>query len=416
AVALKNLEIKENALSQLDVPFKIKVGHIGNLSLIIPWKNLYTQPVEALLEDIYLLIVPSSRIKYDPLKEEKQLFEAKQQELKRIEEAKRKVADQEKHQVEKQDTFTEKLITQIIKNLQVKISNIHIRYEDDVTNRDNPLSFGISLQNLSMQTTDQYWIPCLHDETEKLFRKDSLRNGIADESIIPEGYDFVFRPISANAKLQMNRGLDFDFSVPKISLDVELHDITIEFNKPQYFSLMELLESVDVMTQNLPYRKFKPDVPLHYHAKEWSWKRLWIFETKIGSFHVTGLPDNSTKPRLLSSLDDAASLLRIIFEINPLDETVAQRDILCIRLWVTSKIRSELRDLKQGGAKLEEIMCRAYDSFDIQLTSIQLLYSRVGDNWKEARKLNVSTQHILVPMHFNVELSKAMVFMDIRMP
>ncbi|KAJ8782284.1 hypothetical protein J1605_010263 [Eschrichtius robustus] len=203
----------------------------------------------------------------------------------------------EKHQVEKQDTFTEKLITQIIKNLQVKISNIHIRYEDDVTNRDNPLSFGISLQNLSMQTTDQYWIPCLHDETEKLFRKlilldnlfaywnvksqmfylgnydeslDSLRNGIADESIIPEGYDFVFRPISANAKLQMNRGLDFDFSAPKISLDVELHDITIEFNKPQYFSLMELLESVDVMTQNLPYRKFKPDVPLHYHAKEWA--------------------------------------------------------------------------------------------------------------------------------------------------
>lgn len=39
----------------------------------------------------------------------------------------------EKHLVEKQDTFTEKLITQIIKNLQVKISSIHIRYEDDVS-------------------------------------------------------------------------------------------------------------------------------------------------------------------------------------------------------------------------------------------------------------------------------------------
>lgn len=45
-----------------------------------------------------------------------------------------------------------------------------------------------------------------------------------------------------------------------------------------------------------------------------------------------------------------------------------------------------------------------------------LLFSIIGDNWREARKLNVSTQHILVPMHFNVELSKAMVFMDIRMP
>ena len=45
---------------------------------------------------------------------------------------------------------------------------------------------------------------------------------------------------------------------------------------------------------------------------------------------------------------------------------------------MTSKIRSELPDLKQGGANREEIMHRAYDSFDIQLTSIQLLFSRVG--------------------------------------
>uniref|UniRef100_G1SF78 Vacuolar protein sorting 13 homolog A n=1 Tax=Oryctolagus cuniculus TaxID=9986 RepID=G1SF78_RABIT len=727
AVALKNLVIKENALSQLDVPFKVKVGHIGNLKLIIPWKNLYTQPVEAVLEEIYLLIVPSSRIKYDPLKEEKQLMEAKQRELKRIEEAKQKVVDQGNPPEEKQDTFVEKLVTQIIKNLQVKISDIHIRYEDDITNRDKPLSFGISLQNLSMQTTDQNWVPSLHDETEKLVRKlirldnlfaywnvksqmfylndydeslDRLRNGIVKEDIVPGGYDFVFLPLSANAKLQMNRRSDFDFSDPKINLDVELHEIAIEFNKPQYFSVMELLESIDMMTQNLPYRKFKPDVPLHYHAREWwayaihgilevnviprlqmwSWKHIrehrqkvkqykelykkkltnkkppaevlmdleelektldvfnitiarqqaevevkkagyriykegvkdpednkgwfgWLwswsesntkqqpdvkpgtleemltpqekaslyeaigysetavdptlpktfeamkffvhlksmsivlrendqkpelldivveefstlvvqrpgaqaikFVTKIDSFHVTGLPNNSKKPRLLSSLDDATSLFQIIFEINPLDETVAQRCVIEAEplemiydartvnsiveffrppkevhlaqltsatltkleefrdktatgllyiietqkvldlkinlkasyiivpqngifnstsnlllldlghLKVTSKSRSELPDVKQGGANLEEIMHRAYDSFDIQLTSIQLLYSRDGENWKEARKLNVSTQHILVPMHFNVELSKAMVFIDTKMP
>lgn len=54
------------------------------------------------------------------------------------------------------------------------------------------------------------------------------------------------------------------------------------------------------------------------------------FEIKLGSFHVTGSgsPDHSAKPRLLSSLNDATSLFQIIFEINPLDETVAQRFIL----------------------------------------------------------------------------------------
>lgn len=35
--------------------------------------------------------------------------------------------------LEKQDTFVEKLVTQVIKNVQVKISNIHVRYEDDVS-------------------------------------------------------------------------------------------------------------------------------------------------------------------------------------------------------------------------------------------------------------------------------------------
>ncbi|MEJ1273345.1 hypothetical protein NN561_004209 [Cricetulus griseus] len=229
------------------------------------------------------------------------------------------------------------------------------------------------------------------------------------------------------------------------------------------------------------------------------------FETKIDAFHITGLPDNSKKPHLLSSLDDM-SLFQITFETNPLDETVAQRcvieaepleiiydartvnsivdffrppkdvhlaqltsatltkleefrdktatgllyiietqKVLDLRinvkasyvivpqngifsptsnlllldlghLKVTSKSRSGLPEMKTSGASLEEIMHKAYDSFDIHLTSIQLLYSRMGDNWKEARKLNVSTQHILTPMHVNVELSKALVFMDIKMP
>lgn len=54
---------------------------------------------------------------------------------------------------------------------------------------------------------------------------------------------------------------------------------------------------------------------------------LYRFETKIDSFHITGLPDNSKKPHLLSSLDDM-SLFQITFETNPLDETVAQRCII----------------------------------------------------------------------------------------
>ncbi|XP_066460243.1 intermembrane lipid transfer protein VPS13A [Eleutherodactylus coqui] len=732
AVALKNLEIKENALSQLDVPFKVKAGHIGKLDLKIPWKNLYTQPVEAVLDGVYLLIVPIASIKYDAEKEGKQFLEARQRELLRIEEAKQKVADQEKPKEEKQDTFVEKLVTQVIKNLQVKISNIHIRYEDDITNPECPLSFGVSLQNLSLQTSDKNWNPCLHDESSKLFYKivrlDNLfaywnvksemyyhrsynealgvmKYGVAAHNVIPEGYDFVFRPISGRAKLRMNPRADFDFSSPKIDLDVNLQDIAMEFNKPQYHSVMELLESVDMMSRNLPYRRFRPDVGVHNNAREWwnyaitgiievnvkprihmwSWKHIrkhrqqtkrykdlyrtkitskkpsediirmteenevsldifcitlarqqaeveatkaglkiyrpgvkdedsnskgwfgWMwgwsgenpekkeeaksggldelmtteektklyaaigysetavdptlpktyeaaiicikllsmsiqlqedrgkpelinlaitdlitvlkqrpgaqairFEAQIGTFEITGIPYGNKIPCLLSSrnvmTDNNMSLLNLMFETNPLDERADQRlivdsqplemiydaktinslvdffrppqnvhleqltsatlnkleefrdrtstgllyvietqkvldlkihlmasyiivpqngfydltsNILILDLGslkMTSKSRSNLPQLKVGQDTLEDIMSRAYESFDIQLSSMQLLYSRHYENWKEARTQKHSAQHILEPMDLRVDFSRAMVVTDSRMP
>ncbi|XP_074052805.1 intermembrane lipid transfer protein VPS13A isoform X2 [Macrotis lagotis] len=726
AVALKNLEIKENALSELDVPFKVKIGIIDKLNLVIPWTNLYTQPVEAVLDGIYLLIVPSTTLKYDAIKEEKYLLEMKQNELKRIEDAKQKMANKENPPQEKQDSFSEKLIAQIIKNLQLKISNIHVRVEDDTTNRKNPLSFGISLQNFSMETTDQDWKPSIHNVAEKAFCKlirldnlfgywnvkskmfhkhgDSkkslanLKDGVVHKDIIPEAYDFVFHPISAQARLRMNLRTDLDFSSPNMDLDVRLHDISIELNKSQYFSIMELLESIDMMTQNQPYRKYKPDVHVHNNATKWwkyaitgilevdvqprlrmwSWKHIlqhrqnmkqykelykkkirskkptdeilnalqdlekildvfnitlarqeaevevkkaglkifgagsleenkgwfgWIwnwsesnsheradvkpsglegymtseekaklyeaigysenavdptlpktyeakklslrlesmhislrenlknselvlislgefstliiqrpgaqaikFECKIDSFHITGSSNCASKSCLLSPLDDFSSLFKIMFETNPLDESVAQRCVIeaepieiiydsntvnCIveffqppkevrlaqlttatlmkleefrektstgllyiiatqkildlkinikasyiiipqngfyaassnlllldlgHLKVSSRKRSELPQIVGNQADIEEIMSKAYDNFDIQLSSIQLLFSTAGDDWKEARKLKSSHQHILQPLHLNVELSKAMVVTDIRMP
>lgn len=86
-VVLENLRVKENALSEFDVPFKVKAGQIGKLTLKIPWKNLYNDAVVATLEGLYLLVVPGATIKYDAAKEERYQQEAKQRELQRIEDA-----------------------------------------------------------------------------------------------------------------------------------------------------------------------------------------------------------------------------------------------------------------------------------------------------------------------------------------
>uniref|UniRef100_A0A669Q3C3 Vacuolar protein sorting 13 homolog A n=1 Tax=Phasianus colchicus TaxID=9054 RepID=A0A669Q3C3_PHACC len=631
---------REGAGRQLDVPFKVKAGHIGQLNLQIPWQNLYTQPVEAVLDGVYLLIVPTASIKYDAEKEAKQLMEARQRELQRIEEAKQKIAEQgkseskyyififflnlDKVKEEKQDTFVEKLVTQVIKNLQVKISNIHVRYEDDV-------SHFVYHKTRGCEQLYKNWNPCLHDESAKLFYKVQYNpNAKERTSAIQTSYEFefllyskkiqlLFRPISAEAKLLMNPRSDIDFSTPKMDLDIDIKDVAVEFNKPQYFSVMELLESIDMMTRNLPYRKYRPDVPLHNNAKIW-WKyviygilevnvqrklQMWSwehirhhrnqvknykelyrtkiiskkpneeilkslevshfliymlkililcltyynatgleglmtseekaklyaaigysetavdptlpksvsrkllchktithsfnsyligptfffffssrFETKITSLEVTGMSQENCTPCLLSSRtvysDNSTSLLSIMFETNPLDEGADQRlriesqpleiiydartinslvdffrppkDVHLEQLTSATLMKLEefrektstgllyvietqkvldlkinlmasyiivpqkgfydctsnlllldLGSLKVGQSSIEDIMSRAYDSFDIQLTSIQLLYSKHDENWQEARKLKYSSQHILQPLDVNVE-------------
>uniref|UniRef100_A0A4W6GAF9 Vacuolar protein sorting 13 homolog A n=1 Tax=Lates calcarifer TaxID=8187 RepID=A0A4W6GAF9_LATCA len=280
---LKNLEIKENALSQLDIPFKVRAGHIGRLELKIPWKNLYTQSVEATLDGVYLLIVPTASIKYDAEKEEKQLQEARQRELQRIEETKLKAAEQENPKLEKQDTFVEKLVTQVIKNLQVKISNIHVRYEDDV------ILFVIVVSSCTT-------LIALCSPSSQLVRLDSLfaywnvnsalfSNHSADEALVSHPI-IIFRPISADAKLRMNPRSDVDFSSPKVDLMVNLSEVAIELNRPQYISILELLGSVDMMSRNLPYRKYRPMVHVHKNARIW-WKYV-----------ITGILEVDVKPRL----------------------------------------------------------------------------------------------------------------------
>ncbi|XP_039076223.1 vacuolar protein sorting-associated protein 13C isoform X1 [Hyaena hyaena] len=297
-VALDNLQIKENALSELDVPFKVKAGQIDKLTLKIPWKNLYGEAVVATLEGLYLLVVPGASIKYDAEKEEKSLQDIKQKELSRIEEALQKAAEKDKPKEAKKDTFLEKLATQVIKNVQVKITDIHIKYEDNVTDPKQPLSFGVTLGELSLLTANEHWTPCILNEAEKIIYKlirldslsaywnvncsmsyqgskeqilDQLKSGILTSNNIPANHQCIFQPISASAKLYMNPYAETELKTPKLDWNIEVQNIAIELTKPQYLSMIDLLESVDYMVRNAPYRKYKPYLPLHTNGRLW-WK------------------------------------------------------------------------------------------------------------------------------------------------
>ncbi|XP_077329347.1 intermembrane lipid transfer protein VPS13C isoform X3 [Lithobates pipiens] len=291
-VSLENLRIRENALSELDVPFKVKAGLIEKLTLKIPWKNLYGDAVVAKLEGLYLLVVPGASMKYDAEKEERNLQEAKQRELQRIEEALQKAADKDKPKEEKKDTFLEKLAAQVIKNLQVKITNIHIRYEDDISDANLPVSVGITLAELSLQTSNESWTPCILNEASKTIYKlvclDSFSTywnvnskmyyHLSVETILAElkssvkpmdSHKYIFKPVSASAKLYINPNAEIELQTPKLDWNMEVQHVALELTKPQYLSMIDLLESVDYMVRNVPYRKYRPGVTLKEDCRKW---------------------------------------------------------------------------------------------------------------------------------------------------
>ncbi|GFY45163.1 vacuolar protein sorting-associated protein 13 [Trichonephila inaurata madagascariensis] len=299
-VTLKHLDVKESALDDLDLPIKVMSGHLGKLILKIPYKNIYTAPTIATIEGLFIVVVPNTGIKYDAEKEAKAAEAAKRAELQKLEEAKSKLTEKDSKD-DKKDTFTEKLVTQIIKNLQVKIRDIHLRYEDNFSDPEFPFSLGFTLHNLSFETTDEKWIPAIIQENVSIIHKlvvlDSLsvywnsrtdllhkldasdretamEKMIATSTFIPDDVKYMLGPINSKAQLRLNSKPESDgsgFKTPKVWLNVVMEEIAVGLSRLQYQDLIKLLESLDRMTIASLYRKYRPDVQKSGHAKEW-WK------------------------------------------------------------------------------------------------------------------------------------------------
>lgn len=173
---MKNLQLKQSALKELDLPVQLVYGQLGKLVLKIPWKNLYSLPVEADVEDLYLLVAPNSAVNYNEEKQFKLELDAKKSELAKVDEVRKRELEKDKPKADK--SFTEKLVGQIINNVQIRIRNVHIRYEDRTTS-SIPFALGITLSGLEVHTTDSDWKKAfLSEALSKVFKVAKL-DGLA---------------------------------------------------------------------------------------------------------------------------------------------------------------------------------------------------------------------------------------------
>ncbi|XP_011301984.1 vacuolar protein sorting-associated protein 13C isoform X2 [Fopius arisanus] len=300
-VVLTDLLINENALDMLDLPIKLGYGRLGKLILKIPFKDMWNGQIDAIIEELFILIVPSSQVKYDPEKEAKAELDAKRTELARIERSKQ-LADA-KLQEKLDDSMMEKLIARMIKNIHVEINRIHVRYEDHVTFKEHPFSIGFTLNRLALESCNDSWLTSanLKDmySIQQIFKLltmdgfavylnpnllqfsrqsqcDYLRlfsESIATMDCVPQDYQYLVGPINVKAKLKLNPKPETDgsnYTIPKVWLDLEMQKLRIGLTKRQYQTLLRLSEGLDRATKAAPFRKYRPDVTSYRgHYKQW---------------------------------------------------------------------------------------------------------------------------------------------------
>ena len=141
-------------------------------------------------------------------------------------------------------------------------------------------------------------------------------------------YSVVFKPIFASAKMCINPNAELELKTPKAKLHLEVQNIAIEMTKPQvtsethevdvracvracvrvcvcewvllsefrlvvclqYLTMVDLLESINCMVKNAPYRKFRPEVSVHKNTK------LWLVNNINLSLNPNPNPNLSQRP------------------------------------------------------------------------------------------------------------------------
>ncbi|XVF52445.1 hypothetical protein PTKIN_Ptkin05aG0018700 [Pterospermum kingtungense] len=303
-VELTNMQLKPEALNALKLPVKVKAGFLGSVKLKVPWSRLGQDPVLVYLDRIFLLAEPETLVEgcsEDAIQEAKK-SRVREMEMKLLERT---------HQLksEMNKSWLGSLISTIIGNLKLSISNIHVRYEDLESNPGHPFAAGLTLEKLSAVTVDDSgketfvsggalehiqksveldrlalyldsdilpwhinkpWEDLLPSEWVQVFRFGTKDGLPADHPIQPHTY--ILQPVTGNAKyLKLRQNESSHSGEPLQKAAVSLDDVTLCLSKDGYRDILKLADNFTAFNQRLKYAHYCPPVSVKSDPRSW-WK------------------------------------------------------------------------------------------------------------------------------------------------
>ncbi|PNY09268.1 calcium-dependent lipid-binding family protein, partial [Trifolium pratense] len=202
------------------------------------------------------------------------------------------------------NSWLSSLISTIIGNLKISISNVHIRYEDSVSNPGHPFSSGVTLAKLAAVTMDEHGnetfdtsgaldrlrksvhlerLALYHDsdrlpwEIDKRWEDISphewieiFEDGIKEptdhhKSVSKWAMNRTFLVYPINAVLQYHRLGNQERSDPNIPFEkvsLVLTDVSLTLTEAQYHDWIKLLEAVSRYKIYMEVSHLRPSVPI----------------------------------------------------------------------------------------------------------------------------------------------------------
>ncbi|KAL8217291.1 hypothetical protein R6Q57_024128 [Mikania cordata] len=306
-VLLENVELILEAFDYLELPFALKQGRVGRLSIRIPWKKLGWDPIIIVLEDI--LVCASQRedeeasiyyiISFQYMSiwgiddVERREFAGKKAKLATAELAKlsQRVCDNQTGK-----SFISYITAKIIDGIQVTIRNIHIVY-GDVSNDKAQSIFGLKLtsltamkQNITGLSSGKVRI----GQVNKLIEIQGLEiycrtfHGCAKDLYTDIGEDsmsmvaassqsdehiHLLAPVDVSASLSVNRSGRLENNAAQYSIDVELSGLVLSLNEDQLQQILYLYDYLCTCRLREKYGRFRPwGSPLSERPTGWQIK------------------------------------------------------------------------------------------------------------------------------------------------
>jgi len=254
---VKNLKLKPNVLNDLHLPVSIREGFIGELVLTLPWTHLASQCTTVKISDLFLVVKAKEElISANEAPEEvlEKLFRAK---MARLNLARLLGSDTPKKENDKksfisriEEEIVGGIVLKILDSIQIYIENIHIRYEDEVSNKKHPFAIGLFVGGIQIESTDHSWNPLISGFKRDIMKKrlqlqhlgiyfdtnnPDIRNYTTTEEFAKHMRDIIEekKGVSVSAVLKSTVNFASPTSSPRVVLQLEIDSLNASLNQKQ---------------------------------------------------------------------------------------------------------------------------------------------------------------------------------------